>query len=65
MTHPLGRKQSLHEVGISLLERYKSDKDYNFFLFIDLELAKMTLNQNHDTPLGVSILISLSKFKFL
>lgn len=43
MTHPLGRKQSLHEVGISLLERYTSDKDYNFFLFIDLELAKMTL----------------------
>lgn len=33
------------------------------FSSIDLELAKMTLNQNHDTPLGVSILISLSKFK--
>lgn len=49
MTHPLGRKQSLHEVGISLLDRYKSDKDYNFFLFIDLELAKMTLVENHCT----------------
>lgn len=40
MTHPLCPRQSLHEVGISLLERYTSDKDYNFFFSLTLNLLK-------------------------